>query len=131
MYLSNRVRTRDRLLEYDRAIVPPRPRQAGLGIVYPWESPYLTSISNEIYILAANSGFDGTYEDFLRNFGSYLQSNYQDIIYADYDNFPPIGSSTKLYFDLVEKILYYWTGSDYMPVNAMLIAHTILEGGEA
>jgi hypothetical protein len=34
-----------------------------------------------------------------------------------------------LYFDLNEKILYYWDNA-YIPVNAMLIAHTILDGGE-
>jgi hypothetical protein len=35
-----------------------------------------------------------------------------------------------LYFDLNDKILYYWDG-EYIPVNAMLIAHAILEGGDA
>jgi len=36
MYISNRVRTRDLLLEYDRMIMPPRPRAAGLGLIYTW-----------------------------------------------------------------------------------------------
>jgi hypothetical protein len=36
MYKSNRARTRDLLLEYDRHIMPPRPRAAGLGLVYNW-----------------------------------------------------------------------------------------------
>jgi hypothetical protein len=35
-----------------------------------------------------------------------------------------------LYFDLDEKILYYWD-NEYIPVNAMLITNTILNGGEA
>jgi len=35
-----------------------------------------------------------------------------------------------LYFDLNEKILYYWDG-EYIPVNAMLIADTIVNGGDA
>ena len=34
-------------------------------------------------------------------------------------------------FDLNEKILYYWGGEEYIPVNAMLIAETIVNGGEA
>lgn len=34
-----------------------------------------------------------------------------------------------LYFDLDEKILYYWD-NEYKPVNALLIANTILHGGE-
>jgi hypothetical protein len=36
MYKSNRERTRDLLLEYDLRIMPPRPRAAGLAMVYPW-----------------------------------------------------------------------------------------------
>jgi len=35
-YKSNRARTRDLLLEYDTHIMPPRPRAAGIGIIYPW-----------------------------------------------------------------------------------------------
>jgi len=35
-----------------------------------------------------------------------------------------------LYFDLNEKVLYYWN-EGYIPVNAMLITNTILNGGEA
>lgn len=36
MYKSNRERTRDLLLEYDVHIMPPRPRAAGLGMIYTW-----------------------------------------------------------------------------------------------
>jgi hypothetical protein len=35
-----------------------------------------------------------------------------------------------LYFDLDEKVLYYWN-EEYIPVNTMLITNTILNGGEA
>jgi len=35
-----------------------------------------------------------------------------------------------LYFDLETKILYYWD-NEYIPVNAMLIANTIIDGGDA
>jgi len=35
-----------------------------------------------------------------------------------------------LYFDLDAKILYYWD-KEYIPINAMLIARTILNGGGA
>jgi len=35
-----------------------------------------------------------------------------------------------LYFDIDNKILYYWD-NEYLPANTMLIANTILEGGEA
>ena len=159
MYKSNRERTRDLLLEYDISIIPPRPRAAGLAmvypwlnsnyeeggwanippipdtpefqIVYPWESIGLSILGDQIYLLAAQSGYNGTREEFHRYFGSYLQSNDWEILFETYDNFPETGRQDKLYFDLDEKILYYWAGSEYIPVNAMLIANTILNGGEA
>lgn len=158
MYKSNRDRTRDLLLEYDVRIVPPRPRAAGLAmvypwlnsnyeeggwtnippipdtpefqIVYPWESIGLSILGDQIYMLAAQSGYTGTREEFHRYFGSYLQSNDWEILFETYDNFPETGRQDKLYFDLNEHILYYWN-NEYIPVNAMLIAHTILDGGEA
>lgn len=158
MYKSNRERTRDLLLEYDISIMPPRPRAAGLSmiytwlhgnipnsnpvynvpipqtaefsIVYPWESVGLSLLSDQIFILASNSGYTGTREEFHRYFGTYLERNRQEILFEEYNNFPQVGSVNMLYFDLNEKILYYWDG-EYIPVNAMLIAHTILEGGEA
>ena len=158
MYKSNRVRTRDLLLEYDIHVMPPRPRAAGLSmiytwlhsntpnsdviysvpvpqtaefsIVYPWESIGLSMLSDQIFILASRSGYTGTREEFHRYFGTYLESNRQEILFEEYNNFPQVGTNDMLYFDLNEKILYYWDG-EYIPVNAMLIAHTVLEGGEA
>lgn len=157
MYKSNRARTRDLLLEYDRMIMPPRPRAAGLGliytwlesntpntdiiynvpipstaefsVVYPWESIGLSILGDQIYILAANSGYTGTREEFHRYFGTYLERNRQEILFETYDNFPQVGSQEMLYFDLDEKILYYWD-NEYRPINALLIANTILHGGE-
>ena len=158
MYKSNRERTRDLLLEYDLRIMPPRPRAAGLGmvypwlnsnyedggwvnippipdtaefqVVYPWESIGLSILGDQIYMLAAQSGYHGTREEFHHYFGSYLENNRWEILFETYDNFPQVGEIDKLYFDLDEKILYYWN-NEYIPVNAMLIAHTILNGGEA
>ncbi len=125
---KERRRTRDLLLEYDRAIMPPRPRAAGLGIVYPWEMMSFSIISKQLYAFAVNSGFKGSEKDFKEKFGSYLQN--KQIIYANYIDFPVKGELDKFYFDLEEKILYYWD-EEYIPVNAMLIANTIIEGGEA
>ena len=157
MYKSNRERTRDLLLEYDLRIMPPRPRAAGLAmvypwlnsnsesqgwivppipdtaefkVVYPWETIGLSILGDQIYMLAAQSGYHGTREEFHHYFGSYLETNRWEILFEDYDNFPAVGEQDKLYFDLQEKILYYWN-NEYIPVNAMLIAHTILDGGEA
>ena len=154
----DRWRTRDLLLEYDRSIMPPRPRAAGLGsiytwldsneisqgaldvpptpdaanitTVYPWENAGLFILSNQLYQLAANSGYHGTSQEFYHHFGSYLERNSQEILFETYDNFPQVGTTNMLYFDLNEKILYYWDNG-YVPVNAMLIANTILNGGDA
>ena len=157
MYMSNRKRTRDLLLEYDVHIMPPRPRTAGLAMiypwlnsnkesegwvtipipetaefqmVYPWESVGLSILSDQIYMLAANSGYTGTREEFHRYFGSYLEINKWEILFEEFNNFPQVGQQDKLYFDLDEKILYYWD-NEYIPVNAMLITNTIVNGGEA
>ena len=157
MFRSNRERTRDLLLEYDIRIMPPRPRAAGLAmvypwlnsnteepgwvnippipntpefqVVYPWESIGLSILGDQIYLLAAQSGYNGTREEFHRYFGSYLQSNDWEILFETYDNFPETGRQDKLYFDLDERILYYWN-NEYIPVNAMLITNTILNGGD-
>ena len=157
-YKSNRERTRDLLLEYDVHIMPPRPRAAGLAmvypwlnsnaedpgwtnippipstpefqVVYPWESVGLSILGDQIYMLAAQSGYSGTREEFHHYFGSYLERNSWEILFEYYNNFPQVGSKDKLYFDLGENILYYWN-NEYIPVNAMLITNTILEGGEA
>lgn len=150
-----RYRTRDLLLEYDKAIMPPRPRAAGLSnvynwgstiltdegtldapipiqknisLIYPWENTSLTIFSNQLYKVAVVNGFIGTEKDFLDRFVNYVSD--KQIIFENYSEFPQYGSSSKLYFDLEEKILYYWEG-EYIPVNAMLIANTTIEGGEA
>ena len=157
MYRSNRERTRDLLLEYDLRIMPPRPRAAGLAMVYPWlnsnwedggwvtlpipdtqefstvypwESVGLSILGDQIYLLAAQSGYTGTREEFHHYFGFYLENHDWEILFDTYDNFPAVGEQTKLYFDLNERILYYWNGA-YIPANAMLIAHTIIDGGDA
>ena len=158
MYNKTRWLTRDLLLEYDPMIMPPHPRAAGLNwiytwlgtnnvigdkssyppipdtpefqTVYPWESIGLSILGDQIFILASRSGYTGTREEFHRYFGAYLERNRQEILFEDYDNFPQVGSSEMLYFDLQEKILYYWD-NEYIPVNAMLIAETIINGGEA
>ena len=123
-----RRRTRDLLLEYDSTIMPPRPRAAGLSVIYPWENLNLSIFAQQLFAMAANSGFEGTEQDFKEQFGSYLQG--KQVIYEIYDNFPIIGEDNKLYFDLNDKILYYWD-QDYYPVNALLIENTILDSGNA
>lgn len=123
-----RRRTRDLLLEYDVFIMPPKPRAAGINMIYPWENVELSILSHQLFLIAARSGFLGTEEDFKEHFGGFL--NDKEIIFDTFINFPLEGAEDKLYFDIEEKILYYWD-TEYIPVNAMLIANTIIDGGEA
>ena len=153
--MKERKRTRDLLLEYDRAIMPPKPRTAGLSniyswgstpldnlngdeppipnqkdisIIYPWENTSLSIFSHQLYKVAIVNGFIGTEQDFLNHFINFVSE--KEIIFDLFTNFPQYGSSQNLYFDLNEKILYYWN-QEYIPVNAMLIANTTINGGEA
>lgn len=151
-----RWRTRDLLLEYDSKIMPPHPRAGGiamvypwgssmldgvvdnyipnkphtttLSMIYPWENTSLNILSHQLYLLAVMYGFEGTEDDFKDLFKSYVGA--RSIMFARYSDFPDVGITEKLYFDLEEKILYYWQG-EYIPVNAMLITETRLDGGEA
>ena len=125
---KERFRTRDLLLEYNLDILPIQPSQENSVITYPWENIQLATIEKQLYQIAKNSGFNGTENDFLLNFGRYISN--RSIIYDIYINFPEIGETDKLYFDLDEKILYYWNNG-YYPVETILITNTILEGGEA
>jgi hypothetical protein len=67
-------------------------------------------------------------DEFKTLFTSYVGT--RSIMFARYADFPAEGTTSKLYFDLEEKVLYYWD-NNYIPVNAMIIANTILNGGEA
>ena len=152
---KERHRTRDLLLEYDYKIMPPHPRAGGLSsvyewgstipsdsntlepptpiqqnlsIIYPWENTALSIFSNQLYKVAIINGYVGTEKEFLDRFVNYVSD--KQIIFETFNNFPQYGSLSKLYFDTEEKILYYWD-NNYVPVNAMLIANTIIEGGEA
>ena len=58
------------------------------------------------------------------------ENNHKEILFDLYTNFPQVGVADMLYFDLNDRILYYWD-NEYIPVNAMLIANTIVNGGEA
>ena len=154
-YIDTRHRTRDLLLEYEPTIMPLHPRAGGLAVlypwgnnndsgsvmppfpnpsaissIYPWEMQNLAIMGDWLFNFAANSGYKGTREEFYKYFGTYLETNRQEILFETFDNFPSVGTKDMLYFDLNEKILYYWDG-EYIPANAMLIANTIVQGGEA
>lgn len=126
--MSERTRTRDLLLQYDKINIPPKPQAVSLESVYPWENLSLSILSKQLFTLALKSGFNETEADFYEKFGSFLQN--KNTIFMNFIDFPDIGENNKLYFALDEKVLYYWD-NEYIPVNTMLIADTIINGGEA
>ena len=59
-------------------------KKPSLPVVYPWENTNLLNLCQQLYALAATTGFTGTFEDFKLHFGAYLESN--DIT-IDYDTY--------------------------------------------
>lgn len=133
----SRRRTRDLLLDCESLSgsdwegLIPCPHGSDLPIIYPWEDIKLNILGDKIYLLASQSGYTGTKEEFRESFGSFFQQNQQQIVLDHFANFPAVGNSTRFYFDIDDQVMYYWNGSAYAPINTMLIANTILEGGEA
>lgn len=123
-----RYRTRDRLLEYDYSIYPQVPHTAGLAVVYPWENIATANLMRQLYKSAADSGFIGTEDEFLNNFGKMLQN--KQIIFGTIDTFEPQDDNTILYYDIDDNILYYYN-EEFIPINALLIENTIINGGNA
>ncbi len=124
-----RHRTRDRLLDYDAAIMPPHPVSAGLAMVYPWENTALSILEKQLFTIAIASGYTGTQNDFNTSFGSYLST--RSIHFAPYDEFPEIGETDTLYFDSNTGTIYYYTDATYKPASTLPIVNTILYGGGA
>lgn len=96
-------------------------------MIYPWEDVAQDILFFQIFQIAQKNGFPGTEQDLRTIFGQFGE---KQIIYSHYLEFPEIGDFDKFYFDLDEKILYYWD-EEYLPVNATLIPYTTLEGGNA
>lgn len=142
-----RKRTRDRLLEYDDAIVPPRPRAAGLAMIYPWENIPISVLTDEIYKVVQERGFIGDEDDFYTKFISLFNSGTVVV-----DDFPENGDEKNLYVDSPSGTVFffkdYGTQIDpdavaanggimvtdtaaYIPIRALLIENTLIEGGDA
>ena len=126
---TERIRTRDLLLEYDFSILPPRPRVAGLRMIYPWENETVTSFTHLLYECAAASGYTGTENEFANHFGSLLGN--KQIIFGTMQDFIGHGDSEYLYFDIADNILYYFEDEEFVPINTLLIPGTILDSGNA
>lgn len=126
---KERWRTRDRLLDYDIHIVPPRPHAAGLGMVYPWENYSLASLTRQLYEIAMRNGYTDTESAFCEAFGTVFQD--KQIIFSVFVEFPENGDNNHLYYDTNDNILYAWKNNEYVPIDTLLIPDTILNAGDA
>lgn len=100
-----RRRTRDRLLEYDIAIMPPRPHTAGLAMIYPWENTSLSTLSHQVYLIAKNNGFVGEETEFWERFS---HNSTGGVNIGTIETFPIPGMEDQLYLDVETEILYYF-----------------------
>lgn len=64
--------------------LPPEPHNIAVQHVYPWEHTNLFNLCQELYMLAAKTGYKGTFEEFRNFFGSYLESGDSIIDYDEY-----------------------------------------------
>jgi hypothetical protein len=110
-----RKKTRDLLLEYDAAVLPPHPRAAGLKMIYPWENINNSILKNQIYQIAVDNGYVGVPEDFWSKFTTGL------LIHGTITTFPVPGNEDNLYLDDETGILYYFKEVD-TEVNTDMIA---------
>lgn len=54
-------------------ILPVNPKiEPKLPVVYPWEHTNLFNLCQQLFELAAQTGFTGTFDDFKTHFGAYL-----------------------------------------------------------
>ena len=132
-----RYRTRDRLIEYDGAIMPlyphsggiavPYPRededilltvpdiiaQAQLKTIYPWENYQLNILSHQLYMIAQDNGFNGTEHQFLTKFGNIGAPTENTVIVGTLATFPLPGEESVLYLDKETGILYYFKSTTH------------------
>lgn len=67
-------------------ILPISPQiNATAPCIYPWEQTNLFNLCQQLYELAARTGFHGTFDDFKTYFGSYLENDDIVIDYNVYD----------------------------------------------
>lgn len=54
--------------------IPPQPPKPQMPIIYPWETTNLYTLCMQLYELARNTGYTGTFDEFKSHFGAYLES---------------------------------------------------------
>ena len=86
----------------NRFVVPPTPIAAEKKYVYPWEHTELMVLCSRLYELAMQTGYTGTFNDFKRGFGAYLEAN-NILTTDDFEKY--IGQYEIIPLPLVEQIL--------------------------
>lgn len=70
---------------YKQFLLPPRPKvEPQLPCIYPWEQTNLLNLCQQLFMLAQQTGFHGTFDEFKTYFGSYLEN---DDIIIDLDEY--------------------------------------------
>lgn len=94
-----RIKTRDRLFDYD---LPMYPIIDKLQAPYPWASANLSVLTKQLYEIALQNGFLGNQQSFISRFtnGSLVQGTL--------NSFPIPGVPNTLYLDKETNILYYF-----------------------
>ena len=115
-----------------RIINPPVPAPAQKTAVYPWENTNLFVLCQQLYQLAARTGYTGTFEDFKEHFGLYLEMNPNMLefdIYTGQYNVTPLPdveqilrtNQKSLTQDItIEPIPYYETSNDAGGVTVII-----------
>lgn len=123
---EERRRTRDLLLEAQNPTTSTN-YISSIKSVYPWENMQLSFFAGQLYAFAQLNGYKGNVDDFNKQFVSAIKE--KTIHYLSKNEFPSEGEKNHLYFDIEEKILYYYD-NEYLPVNTTLITNSIINGGE-
>lgn len=122
---EERWRTRDLLQQAQNAAT----NFGSLSSVYPWENIQLSALAQQLYKIAADNGYSGTQEEFVRKFGNFTEDWQIEVM--PFEQFPDTGSKDKLYLDDNSNNLYRWNGEEYLLVNSNFISGVIIQGGEA
>ena len=122
---EERWRTRDLLQKAQNAAT----NFGSLGSVYPWENIQLSALAQQLYKIAADNGYSGTQEEFVRKFGNFTEDWQIEVM--PFEQFPDTGSKDKLYLDDNSNNLYRWNGEEYLLINSNFISGVIIQGGEA
>lgn len=127
-----RYRTRDRLFDYN---LPPCPYNE--NTIMPWENCSLNILSQQLYTIAKNNGFNGTEQQFLTKFANSASAIENTVIVGTLDTFPRPGDENVLYLDQETGILYYFKSTNHKvytevaaKIGAAIVGQSIIEDAQ-